>query len=234
MKPLRIHYLQHVNFEGLGCIEAWANEHNHILSATKFYENCFFPDLNSFDCLIIMGGPMSVYDENSFNWLAREKVFIRNSIEAKKKVLGICLGAQLIAICLGAKVKKAENKEIGWFPVSPTIECKQHLWFFELFKDNPFVFHWHGDQFEIPPKDSLNLLVSDANANQAFFYGENVIGLQFHLEVTKQNIELMLEHGKNELTTSRFIQSVEDIRKGTQYIERCNIMMNAILEFLNK
>ncbi len=229
MKSLRIHYLQHVSFEGLGYIETWANENNHILTATKFYDAFVLPELTDFDCLIVMGGPMGVYDENVFSWLAEEKAFIKKSIDAGKKVLGICLGAQLIASCLGTQVVKAENKEIGWFTVFPTDECKKLAWFYELFKDNPTVFHWHGDQFEIP-NNSSNLLVSEANINQAFCYGNNVIGLQFHLEVTEQTKALMLENGASDLTNSRFVQSIADIELGKQHIGHCNKIMKTILE----
>jgi len=233
MKPLRIHYLQHVPFEGLGYIETWANENEHILTATKFYKNVIFPELSDFDWLIVMGGPMGVYEEGIFNWLAEEKSFIKTCIDAGKKVLGICLGAQLIAVCLGAKVVLAKNKEIGWFPVFPTDECKKLAWFYELFKDNPIVFHWHGDQFEIPNNCS-KLLVSEAITNQAFSYDDNVIGLQFHLEVTEQTTALMLEKGTSDLTNSRFVQPIEDIRIGKQYIGHCNKIMKTILEHLNK
>ncbi|UYN88571.1 MAG: type 1 glutamine amidotransferase [Cyclobacteriaceae bacterium] len=233
MKSLRIHYLQHVAFEGLGYIETWANENNHILTATKFYEDFVLPEIADFDWLIVMGGPMGVYDELEFSWLEEEKLFIKKSIEAEKKVVGICLGAQLIACCLGAEVMKAKNKEIGWFPVFPTDQCKKLSWFYELFKDNPIVFHWHGDQFEIPTNCS-NILVSEANTNQAFSYGDNVIGLQFHLEVSEQTTELMLENGKSNLINSRFVQSLSDIEKGIQHIGHCNKIMKAILEQLSK
>lgn len=229
MKPLRIHYLQHAHFEGLGYIETWANENKHILTATKLYEDVRFPELTNFDCLIVLGGPMSVYDEDKFSWLTHEKLFIRKSIEDGKKVLGICLGAQLIAGCLGAKVVKAKNKEIGWFPVFPVNALEQKNWFYEQFKLNPIVFHWHGDQFEIPPNCS-NLLVSEANTNQAFMYGDNVIGLQFHLEATEESVNRMLKNGAYDLTDSPFIQTITDIQIGTPSIRHCCNIMKTILE----
>jgi GMP synthase-like glutamine amidotransferase len=233
MKTPRIHYLQHVPYEGLGFIENWTSENKYILTGTKLYENAVFPELSNFDCLIILGGSMGVYDEDNFQWLKDEKLFISNAISANKKVLGICLGAQLIATCLGAKVVTAKSKEIGWFPVYPTQACESITWLYELFKDNPIVFHWHGDQFQIPNNCS-NLLLSVANTNQAFYYGENVIGLQFHLEVTEQSTALMLANGANELIESECIQTVSDIEFGKQHIEHCNKIMRAILEKLNK
>lgn len=227
---MKIHYLQHVNFEGLGYIETWLKENNHSISVTRFYEpdNCL-PSVSEIDALIIMGGSMGVYDDNAYAWLYKERIFIEDCIQSGKKVLGICLGAQLMAVCLGANVYTATNKEIGWFPVIPTEESKQVSWFYDLFKNNPTVFHWHGDKFEIPYDGSINLLSSEANTNQAFCYNENVIGLQFHLEVTEETTALMLENGASELVNKPHIQTVQEIQNGTKYIKQCNNIMSNIL-----
>lgn len=189
---MNIHYLQHVPFEGLGYIETWLIENNHEISLTRFYEPDYsLPSASEIDALIVMGGPMGVYDTEKHHWLEEEKALIKACLQAGKKVLGICLGAQLIADCLGAHINTAPHKEIGWFPVIPTEDSKEQSWLYELFQQNPVVFHWHGDRFEIPA-GCLNLLSSEANTNQAFSYDENVIGLQFHLEVTAETITLML------------------------------------------
>lgn len=227
---MNVHYFQHVPFEGLGYIETWLKENHHNISATKFYETDFLlPEISEIDALILMGGPMGVYDEIRFPWLKQEKAFIKSCIQSDKKVLGICLGAQLIADCLGAKVISAKNKEIGWFPVIPTEECKKNAWFYRLFKHNPVVFHWHGDQFEIPENGSLNLLYSEANLNQAFYYNQNIIGLQFHLEVTHDNLIQMLDNGKKDLEQLPFVQSIEQLNSGAEKIMKCNVLMNDIL-----
>src|SRR5690606_9970096 len=126
--------------------------------------------------------------------------------------------------CLGAKVISAKNKEIGWFPVFPTEECKQTAWFYELFKYNPVVFHWHGNQFEIPENGSLNLLYSEANLNQAFYYNQNIIGLQFHLEVTHDSLIQMLDNGKEDLEQLPFVQSIEQLNSGVEKIMKCNVL----------
>ncbi len=97
MKPVRIHYFQHVAFEGLGHIETWAKQHKHKLTATNFFENHILPDLTEFDWLIIMGGPMSVYDIQNHPWIKEEIDFIQKAIRGQKTVIGICLGSQLIA-----------------------------------------------------------------------------------------------------------------------------------------
>jgi len=226
---MKTHYLQHVPFEGLGYIETWLRENNHTISFTRFYEtNYHLPPVTEVDALIIMGGPMGVYDEKQYSWLHEEKQFIKDCILAGKKVLGICLGAQLMTACLGTKVSEAAYKEIGWFPVFPTEESKKLHWLYDLFKNNPVVFHWHGDRFEISG-ESLNLLSSEANKNQAFYYNKNTIGLQFHLEVTEETTRLMLENGDAELTEKLYIQSKTEIKNGIKYIGQCNEIMSQIL-----
>jgi GMP synthase-like glutamine amidotransferase len=228
---MNVHYFQHVPFEGLGYIETWLKDNHHNISATKFFEIDFlFPEISEIDALIVMGGPMGVYDEIQFPWLKQEKAFIKLCIQSGKKVLGICLGAQLIADCLEAKVVFAKNKEIGWFPVIPTEECKQVAWFYELFKHNPFVFHWHGDQFEIPQDSDLNLLYSGANVNQAFYYNQNIIGLQFHLEVTVESLIIMIESGIDEISdNSPYIQNKSKLLTNCSHIPQCNRLMGKIL-----
>lgn len=126
MNKLRIHYFQHVAFEGLGCIEAWAFEKDYVRTRTKFYETYRLPEITTIDWLIIMGGPMSVHDEEGHPWLNEEKAFIKQAIEAGKTVIGICLGAQLIANVLGANVYPNRHKEIGWFDVTKTAQGKEN------------------------------------------------------------------------------------------------------------
>ncbi|WP_211325058.1 type 1 glutamine amidotransferase [Hydrogenothermus marinus] len=128
---MRIHYFQHVPFETPANIENWAKEKGHLFKGTYLYKNQPFPDFSSFDMLVIMGGPMSVSDENKYPFLKREKIFIENAIKLNKKVVGICLGAQLIAEVLGSKVYKNKEKEIGWYPVYLTDEGKKS----NIFKD---------------------------------------------------------------------------------------------------
>jgi len=227
---MRVHYLQHVPFEGPGYIETWLKKAGHSISVTRLYEAGHrLPDIAAIDALIVMGGPMGVYDEHEYPWLLAEKSFIEECIQSGKRVLGICLGAQLTAVCLGAEVHPAPNKEIGWFPVTPTEASKTLPWMYDLFRDEPVVFHWHGDQFRILA-GSIDLLSSAANRNQAFYYNEKVIGLQFHLEVTEKSMQLMLDHGAAELTDAPYIQTAGKICAETYHIEGCNKIMAAILD----
>lgn len=229
MKRLNIHTLMHVPFEGLGCIEQWANNQNHTLSFTHFYEDYQLPDPDKIDWLIVMGGPMGVYDEAIYPWLTNEKTFIRQAIEKGKTVIGICLGSQLIAEVLGAKVYPNKQKEIGWFDVNLSESAKVNS-LFEGFKDCFPVFHWHGDTFDLPA-ESTHLISSNACKNQAFLYKDNVLGLQFHFEVTNQSLQGMLENGAAELIESETIQSTERILEQTANIETNNKKMFQILDY---
>ncbi|MFA5328900.1 MAG: amidotransferase [Prolixibacteraceae bacterium] len=227
MKILRIHYLQHVHFEDLGCIEDWAKAKGHRLSSTKFYENEFLPELSEFDWLIVMGGPMGVYDDEKYGWLNQEKEFIRNTILSGKTVLGICLGAQLIASVLGAKVYPNGEKEIGWFPISPAPED-------QLLSENndPFtVFHWHGDTFDLPD-NAVRIASSAACLNQAYIFSEKIVGLQFHFEVTEKSLERMITFCADELVGGTYIQDAETILSHKHFIPEINKRMFRLLDFL--
>jgi GMP synthase (glutamine-hydrolysing) len=147
---MRIHYLQHVPFEGLGNIENWALSKGHQIADTQLYNNDPLPEPEEFDWLIVMGGPMNIYEEDRFPWLAREKVFIKDAIDSGKIVLGVCLGAQLIADALGAKIHKNQYPEIGWFDVRLTDAARKSRVFRRL-PERFTAFHWHGDTFDLPP-----------------------------------------------------------------------------------
>ncbi|OGU65279.1 MAG: amidotransferase [Stygiobacter sp. RIFOXYA12_FULL_38_9] len=232
MKSLHIHYFQHVTFEGLGCIEEWALQNGHSLSATKFYESPLLPDLQSIDWLIVMGGPMSINDEAKYPWLKPEKEFIKKAINENKVVIGICLGAQLIADVLGEDVYPNEYKEIGWFPIQLTEQGKQSF-IFSGSAETSIVFCWHGDTFDLPQNSKL-LFYNECCKNQAFVYKEKVLGLQFHLEVTKLSVEQLMKHGEKELIKGEYIQTSNQIQAGIQNIANCNKMMFKILNRLTE
>jgi GMP synthase-like glutamine amidotransferase len=206
---MRIHYFQHVPFEGLGTIQLWAESYGHSLTFTRLYLNDKFPQIQDFDWIIVLGGPMGVYDEDKFPWLITEKEFISKAIQEKKNVIGICLGAQLIASALGAKVYPNTQKEIGWFPVKLTPSGTSSS-FFKNIPQQFNAFHWHGDTFELP-EGSCWLAESDACKIQAFSFSNHVLGLQFHLEVEQKNIEALIQNCGNELRIAPFIQSAESM-----------------------
>ncbi len=139
---MRVHFLQHVKFENPGLILDWAKKRKHKISITEFYKNGKLPESTDYDALFVMGGPMGVYDDGKYPWLAGEKRFIEKAIQSNKSVTGICLGAQLIADVLGARVYKNDHREIGWFDIET---CGQAIEGIPgLFPLKLKVFHWHG------------------------------------------------------------------------------------------
>jgi GMP synthase-like glutamine amidotransferase len=231
MKPLHLHCFQHVDFEGPAQILKWIEAQHHTLTYTRFFDNQVIPPMNILDGLIIMGGPMGVSEEKGYPWLKQEKEAILQAIEANKPILGICLGAQLIANALGASVTKNPVKEIGWYELSFCSNETSKLIFGEQTPLNPVVFHWHGDTFSIPT-GAIHLAASKACTNQAFLYKTTVLGLQFHLEVTRDSLNSMLKQGKNELTPESYIQSEETILSGIKYEKENHQLLYQVLERL--
>lgn len=223
---MKIHWLQHVEFEGLGCIESWLIENGHEVSCTRLWAGEKVPMVGTVDGLIVMGGPMGIYDHDNYPWLAAEKKFIKAAIDQDKPVLGICLGAQLIADVLGAEVKPGQHKEIGFFPMSGTLDH-------EISKPwkTGTVFHWHGDTFGIPD-DAVRLASSEATENQAFLYKDNVLALQFHLETTEKSLRSLYENASDEIEDAPFIQTLEEMRPFFPTLGKANARMFALLKQL--
>ncbi len=208
---MRVHFIQHVSFENPGNLLHWAKREQHEISFTIIDEEPIFPGTGSFDLLVIMGGPMGVYEEDQYDWLKPEKVFIKSAIDAKKKVLGICLGSQLVAEALGSKVYPHTEKEIGWWPVQKKKSREADLLTNNL--PESFVsFHWHGDTFDLPP-GAVQLFSTDVCPQQGYMWGNNVAAIQFHPEVTKELAEAMIGHGKSELIDAPYIQTAEEMKK---------------------
>ncbi len=202
---LRLHYLQHVAFEGLGRIGPWSEAAGAVVTATRFYENQPLPPLEAFDVLVIMGGPMSTHETDRYPWLTREKRFIRDAVAARKAILGICLGAQLIADALGAKVYPNDQREIGWFDIQRTRIAADHP-IGKCLPPRIKVFHWHGDTFNLPA-GALPLARSAACRQQGYAIGDRVVGLQFHLETTPQSLQALIENGQDDLSPGPYVQT---------------------------
>lgn len=227
---MKLHYFQHVPFEGLGCIKAWAERNGAEISSTVFYEGNILEPALDYDMLIVMGGPMNVDEEGAYPWLKKEKEWIKKGIAAGKKVFGVCLGAQLVASALGAKVYKNSQKEIGWFPVQWTDKAKKSP-AFSSFYGYSEVFHWHGDTFELP-EGCERAAKSAACLNQAFFLGDRVACLQFHLETTPQTARLLVDHCAHELVNAPFIQEREKILAAEDQFQKINEMLFRLLDGL--
>ena len=197
MRRMNLLIVKHVDIEGPGITEACLRKKDIPYQILNLESNDHFPKLDDLTHIVLLGGPMNVYEEDQYPFLRHEDLFIKEAIQRGKQVLGICLGAQLIAKALGAKVYKAPVKEIGWYEISLTEEgVRDHL--FSPFPRTFSAFQWHGDTFDLPNAAKL-IATSKPVENQAFRYGENTYGLQFHLEVTQEIIREWMETYEEEL-----------------------------------
>jgi GMP synthase-like glutamine amidotransferase len=228
---MRIHVLQHVPFEGPARIARWAAERGHALTTSHLYDGDRLPGIDAFERLVVMGGPMGVDDEDVYPWLRAEKACITSAIEAGRSVVGICLGAQLIASALGARVERHRHKEIGWFPVRLTEPgCAAPL--LRGLPSEQAVLHWHGDTFELPD-GAVHLARSDGCEQQAFLFDDRVLALQFHLESTADSVAALCTHCADEVTPGPFVQGVEPIQAGAgRHLVRCHQTLETLLDRL--
>lgn len=229
---MNIHYLQHVPFEELGSIESELITRKHQLTSTNLYKRESLPIIDNFDWLIIMGGPMGVNDEDRYPWLKEEKQFIRQAIESGKIVLGICLGAQLIAAALNTRVYNNRHTEIGWFNIKRHSEAVDTI-LSAAIPAQAEVFHWHGDTFDIPA-GAIPLASSAACQNQGFILDNRVVGLQFHLETTPTSAQKLINKCRNELDGSLYVQSETEMLSEPRRFSRINQIMSAVLDVLEK
>ena len=228
---MRAHYFQHVSFEGLGVIEEILQDKGYQISSTRFFDKQTPPSPEEIDILIVMGGPMSVHDDAQYPWLIEEKEFIGRWIKSGKPLLGICLGAQLIASVLGASVHANRQTEIGWFPIETATSAVSSSFHFP---SSCHVFHWHGETFDLP-QDAVRLASSKGCDNQAFQYGNSVIGLQFHLEITPRTVATMVEKCGDELVDGQYIQPERElIGQSPQTYKDANKLMEILLKYLTE
>ena len=222
-----IHSIHHVAFEGLGSIEPWIRQHGHNLTSTHPYRGEALPPTLESDLLIVMGGPMNIYEEETFPWLKEEKRFIGRTIDQGGRVLGICLGAQLLANVLGARVYANKEKEIGWFPVKTT-DAAATSTIFSDFPESTMAFHWHGDTFDIP-RGAQHIARSTACENQAFIYDERIVGLQFHLETTPESTRQLIANCGDELVSGPYIQDAATMLADRDRFQMINRLMQDLL-----
>lgn len=254
---MRVHYLQHVPFEGIGAIGDWILARGHVLSGTRLFEipagpaaglgpaamtvagsatgpsaRPVWPDPAEVDLLVVMGGPMNIYEYHAYPWLAPEKAFIARTARAGRAVLGICLGAQLLADVLGGPVTRAPQREIGWWPVEIT-SAGRAVPVFADFPDGLSVLHWHGDTFAIPP-GAIHVASSQACPHQAFALADGrLVGLQFHLEETRESLATLAENAREELESAAedpWVATAEALLREDAPYEPCMAALFALLD----
>lgn len=227
---MRIHYVQNDPLSELGFIEEWMAGKGHAVTSTRTYEDADFPVADEFDLLIILGGRMGAYEEALYPWIASEKECIRQAVQHQKGVLGICLGAQMIAAALGSPVYPHVHQEIGWWPVELTEEARG----MDLFEGVPAVipaFQYHGDTFDLPG-GATHLASSPGCKNQAFLYGDRVIGLQFHPEFTEGVIADLAEKFGHQLPDGPYIQRADRWIHQGEYVEGAKSLLFKLLDHI--
>lgn len=225
---MKTHIIQHVAFEGPGAIGQWARERGHSVTTTEQFSGGRLPSVDEFDFLVVMGGPMSANDDAQFAWLAGEKQLIAEAIRQKKVILGVCLGAQIIAQVVGERIYRNPEKEIGWFPVRLTQGAAGSRLFAGLPKEMA-VLHWHGETFDLP-QGAVHLAESDHCRNQAFELDGRVLGLQFHLEVKPDGLEKLIANSAADLEPGVAVQTVPEMRASAHLAQTLRPALCKILD----
>lgn len=227
MSEPRALVIRHVPFEGPGAIGQWLLARGYQLDTAHLYQGDALPDPSSLDFLVIMGGPMGVNDRDTVPFMTAEIAFLKQALAQGYPVLGICLGAQLLAHCLGAEVRYQGFGEIGWFPVRPVSDHPLA----QLFDDAPTVLHWHGDTFALPD-GATPLLRSTACANQGFIWQSRVLALQCHPEATPHSLARLCDAEGPTLTPGDWVQTEAAIRAGEHRCDAINARLHAMLDWL--
>jgi GMP synthase-like glutamine amidotransferase len=226
---MRVIALQHAVNEGPGEIARWAEARGHKVAVCHLYAGDALPALGDFDLLVVMGGEMNIYQYRDYPWLKPERQLITAAMQAEKRVIGICLGAQLIADALGARVTQNRIWEIGWFPIQFTPEARKH---FPTLPASATVLHWHGDTFDLPP-GALRLAANEACPEQGFVVPGKCLGLQCHLEMDPELVRETVDGSSEFLRWPKgpCVQTPETILAGAGVHSAPNkIMLDALLD----
>jgi len=227
---MRVHVIRHVPFEGPGLIAEWAARRKHRLTESIALTE-EFPRFDEVELVVVMGGPMAADDRDTSPWLAAERRYLTRAVSQGTSVLGVCLGAQILAEVAGGHIRRNDQPEIGWFPVhAPSAGASDPV--FKAFPDGLVVGHWHSDTFDLPP-GAHAALSSEATPNQAFtLQGGRLVGLQFHLEWTSETLELLVAECGSELAGGgRYVTTPEELLAEAQ--ERIPACRDALFDLLD-
>lgn len=226
-----LHVIQHVPFETCGSIQHWADVRTVDVQVIHPYAGDALPQVGEHDSVVLMGGPMSVNDAEALPWFAEEIEWTKALLSSKAPILGICLGGQILAKALGARVLKNEEREIGWYPVN-SHENREATQLDESLPQRMPVFHWHSERFEIP-EGAIPIYSSEGCKEQAFLYQGRALALQFHLEILPDTVEALIEACANEMIPGPYVQTVNEIRAKTgQHLRNAQHQMFTILDQL--
>lgn len=235
---LRVHYFQHIAGEGFGSCYDYLKAHQAKITATEFFalpvdlplELEALPDIDEVDLLIIMGGTMSVNDEANYPWLKLEKRWLRRYLSAGKPAIGLCLGGQLIANALGASVSRNQHQELGWMDVGRVSHIPEN--YFQI-PEKINIMQWHSETFEIP-RGGVRLAQNNVCQNQMYQIGRNVLGFQFHPEMTPHALQLLIENEEDSAVfNGEYVQPIAELKKTIKSkFEQGNQLLNRAIEYV--
>jgi GMP synthase (glutamine-hydrolysing) len=224
---MKIHCLLHTENPGDTFFPEWAALHEHGWESSIVPLVPDLPHPQEVDCLLVLGGPMSAWEDQRYPWLRREKRYIEAFIDTGKPLLGVCLGAQILADVLGARTYPGPHQEIGWHCAEATPEGRD-TWLGDLLPARFETFFWHGDTFELPDS-SVRIASSAAFPNQGFVWNQ-VLGLQFHLEVKPEWVQMLVRRDAEQLRPAAYVQTANTVLSKPESLYReNNILMNGLL-----
>lgn len=226
---MKILCVVHAEFEKPGSIETWAKKSNHLLLQVNPFKGEMLPDIDAFDLLVVMGGPQSPLELDKAPYLRNEIELIKQAISKGKRILGVCLGAQLIGEALGAKTERSPNREVGMYPVQLLNSAKDDP-VFSQFSDEFDVMHWHSDMPGMV--EGMELLAqSEGCPRQVFRYGDKIYGFQCHFELTRELVKEMIRHCEDDLKPGKYVMTQEQLME--QDYSSMNAKMDKVLDYLS-